>query len=82
MFQLNLLKYCTGNGVPHIATVSTSNEAYNAWKTRLPIIKLFPTKSMGQVEYVEDLLQKKSMIKLFVKVDKDWRLKNISQYGY
>ena len=33
-------------------------------------------------EYVEDLLQKKSMIKLFVKVDKDWRLKNISQYGY
>ena len=32
--------------------------------------------------YVEDLLQKKSMIKLFVKVDKDWRLKNISQYGY
>lgn len=57
VFQLNLLKYCTGNGVPHIATVSTSNEAYNAWKTRLPIIKLFPTKSMGQVEYVEDLLR-------------------------
>ncbi len=33
-------------------------------------------------EYVEDLLQKKSMIKLFVKVDKDWRLRNVSQYGY
>lgn len=64
VFQLNLLKYCTGAKVPHIATVSTSNEAYSAWKTRLPIIKLFPTKSMGQVEYLEDLLRPMPFLRL------------------
>ena len=41
-------------------------------------------KKLGQEvrEYAEDLLQKKCLIKLFVKVDKDWRMKNIEQYGY
>ena len=57
VFQNSLLKYCTGCKVPHIVTVSTSNEAYNAWKSRIPVIKLFPAKSMGQVEYLEDLLR-------------------------
>ncbi len=57
VFQGSLLKYCTGCKVPHIVTVSTANEAYNAWKSRIPIIKLFPAKSMGQVEYLEDLLR-------------------------
>jgi len=33
-------------------------------------------------EYVEKLLEKKCVLKLFVKVDKDWRDKNTSQYGY
>ncbi len=33
-------------------------------------------------EYAEKLLDKKCVIKLFVKVDKDWRNKNIGQYGY
>lgn len=57
VFQISLLKFCAGNKIPHIATVSTSNEAYSAWKSRIPIIKLFPAKSMGQVEYLEDLLR-------------------------
>ena len=41
-------------------------------------------KKLGQEVrlYAEDLLQKKCLIKLFVKVDKDWRMKNIEQYGY
>lgn len=41
-------------------------------------------KQLGQETraYVEDLLQKKCMLKLFVKVDKDWRNKNIENYGY
>lgn len=41
-------------------------------------------KQLGQEtrEYVEDLLEKKCFIKLFVKVDKDWRNKNIENYGY
>ncbi len=57
VFQGNLLKFCLGNKVPHIATVSTPNEAYNAWKSRIPLIKIFPAKSMGGVEYLEDLLR-------------------------
>ena len=57
VFQGSLLKYCTGCKIPHIVTVSTANEAYNAWKSRIPVIKLFPAKSMGQVEYLEDLLR-------------------------
>lgn len=39
-------------------------------------------KNLGEYsrKYVEDLLEKKCMIKLFVKVDKDWRTKNITNY--
>lgn len=39
-------------------------------------------KKLGQEtrEYVENLLEKKCVLKLFVKVDKDWRDKNIGQY--
>ncbi len=57
VFQDNLVKFCLSNGVAHIATVSTPNEAYNAWKSRVPIIKIFPAHSMGQVEYLEDILR-------------------------
>lgn len=57
VFQLNLAKFCLGNKVPHIATVSTPNEAYNAWKARIPVIKIFPARPMGQVEYIEDILR-------------------------
>lgn len=64
VFQLNLLKFCASNKVPYIATVSTPNEAYNAWKSRIPIIKLFPAKSMGQVEYLEDILRPMPFLQL------------------
>lgn len=57
VFQTNLVKFCAGHHVPHIATVSTANEAYNAWKSRIPLIKLFPSHSMGGTEYLEDLLR-------------------------
>lgn len=57
VFQDHLVKFCLSNRVPHIATVSTPNEAYSAWKSRIPIIKLFPAKSMGQVHYLEDILR-------------------------
>lgn len=57
VFQENLVKFSLGNQVPHIATVSTPNEAYMAWKSRIPIIKLFPAKSMGGVNYLEDILR-------------------------
>lgn len=39
-------------------------------------------KKLGQETrgYIENLLEKKCMLKLFVKVDKDWRNKNINKY--
>lgn len=41
-------------------------------------------KKLGQEtrKYVEDLLEKKCMLKLYVKVEKDWRNKNIENFGY
>lgn len=41
-------------------------------------------KKLGQEtrKYVEDLLEKKCMLKLFVKVEKDWRNKNVENFGY
>ena len=64
VFQTGLTKFCLGNKVPHIATVSTPNEAYNAWKARIPIIKIFPAKSMGRTEYIEDMLRPMPFLKL------------------
>lgn len=57
VFQQSLAKFCLGSKVAHIATVSTPNEAYNAWKARIPLIKIFPAKPMGQIEYIEDMLR-------------------------
>ncbi len=64
VFQVSLLKFCLGNKIPYIATVSTPNEAYNAWKSRIPLIKIFPAKSMGQVEYIEDVLRPMPFLQL------------------
>lgn len=57
VFQTSMVKFCLSNKVAHIATVSTPNEAYEAWKSRVPLIKLFPANSMGKVEYLEDILR-------------------------
>lgn len=57
VFQQSLAKFCLGSKAAHIATVSTPNEAYNAWKARIPLIKIFPAKPMGQIEYIEDMLR-------------------------
>ncbi len=64
VFQTGLAKFCLGNKIPHIATVSTPNEAYNAWKARIPIIKIFPAKPMGRIEYIEDMLRPMPFLKL------------------
>ena len=57
IFQMNMVRISKNKRIPFIAGASTANEAYNAWKSRIPVIKLFPAKSMGQVEYLEDLLR-------------------------
>lgn len=57
VFQMNMVKISKDKEIPLIACTSTSNEAYEAWKTRVPLIKVFPAKALGGVLYIEDLLR-------------------------
>lgn len=57
IFQMNMVKISKDKEVPLIACASTANEAYSAWKTRVPLIKIFPAKALGGVLYIEDLLR-------------------------
>lgn len=57
IFQMNMVKISKDKEIPLIACASTPNEAYNAWKTRVPLIKIFPAKALGGTLYIEDLLR-------------------------
>lgn|SRR5574344_159922 len=57
IFQMNMVKFSKDKEVPFIACVSTPNEAYTAWKTRVPLMKVFPTTALGGVLYIEDMLR-------------------------
>ena len=57
IFQINMVKISKSIGVPFIAGATTATEAYNAWKARMPLIKIFPTTALGGVLYIEDILR-------------------------
>jgi len=57
IFQMNLVRLCKSRKIPLIMTATTPNEAYEAWKARTPIIKIYPTKAMGGAQYIEELLR-------------------------
>ena len=57
IFQTHLLKISKDKQVPFIAGTSTANEAYNAWKCRIPVVKIYPITAMGGVQYIENLLR-------------------------
>ena len=57
IFQMNMVKITKNKRVPFIAGASTANEAYIAWKSRIPLIKLYPADAMGGVQYIEDILR-------------------------
>lgn len=57
VFQMNMVKITKDRRVPLIASVATSNEAYTAWKTRIPLMKVFPASALGGKLYIEDLLR-------------------------
>ena len=57
IFHMNLVKLSKNKQIPFIAGASTANEAYDAWKVRVPLIKLYPIKALGGALYVEDLLR-------------------------
>lgn len=66
IFQMNLVKISKDSGIPLIAGASTANEAYEAWKSRVSLIKLYPITAMGGVLYVEDLLRPMPFLKVLV----------------
>ncbi len=57
IFSMNLLKLSKDKRIPFIAGTTTANEAYSAWKARIPLIKVYPITAMGGAMYVEDLLR-------------------------
>lgn len=57
IFHMNLAKISKNSQIPYIAGTSTANEAYSAWKARIPLIKIFPITAMGGAMYIEDLLR-------------------------
>ena len=57
IFQTNLLKISKDKRLPFIAGTTTANEAYSAWKSRIPVVKIYPVTAMGGVDYIENLLR-------------------------
>lgn len=57
IFQMNMVKISKNLGIPFIAGATTAGEAYVAWKSRIPLIKIFPTGALGGVRYIEDILR-------------------------
>lgn len=57
IFSMNLVKLSKDHNVPYIAGTSTANEAYQAWKARCNLIKIFPITALGGAMYLEDLLR-------------------------
>ena len=64
IFQMSLIKISKNKHVPFIAGATTANEAYNAWKSRIPLIKLFPAEAMGGVQYINDILRQMPFLQL------------------
>ncbi len=62
ILQMGLAKVSYSSKVPLIMSATTPNEAYSAWKARVPIIKIFPVKDLGGATYIEDLLRPMSFL--------------------
>lgn len=57
ILQMGLVKFSSWHKIPLILTATTPNEAYSAWKARVPLIKIYPIKDLGGSTYIEDLLR-------------------------
>lgn len=64
IFQMSLIKLSKNKRVPFLAGATTANEAYNAWKSRIPLIKIFPAEAMGGVRYIADILRQMPFLNL------------------
>ena len=57
LFHMNLVRISKNLRIPFIAGTTTANEAYSAWKSRIPLIKIFPAEAMGGASYIENILR-------------------------
>ncbi len=64
IFHMNLIKISKNLGIPFIAGTTTANEAYTAWKSRIPLIKIFPAEAMGGTAYIENILRQMPFLNL------------------
>ena len=55
IFHMNLVKLSKDKQIPYLAGTSTANEAYEAWKARIPLVKIYPITALGGPLYIEDL---------------------------
>ena len=78
IFQTNLVKISKDRQLPLIAGTSTANEAYAAWKARIPLVKIYPVTALGGVEYIENLLR--PMPFLNVIPQGDVKLEEVNKY--
>lgn len=73
IFQTNLVRFASCYEAFLIPSVTTPNEAYNAWRNRMPLIKIYPVAEMGGVEYIKDMVKPMPFLNLlpcgFVKID-------------
>lgn len=73
IFQTNLIRFASCYQAFLIPSVTTPNEAYSAWRARMPMIKIYPVAEMGGVEYIKDMVKPMPFLNLlpcgFVKID-------------
>ena len=73
IFQTNLVRFASCNQTLIIPSATTPNEAYNVWKSRIPLIKIYPVSELGSVEYIKDMMKPMPFLNLlpcgFVKFD-------------
>ena len=61
---MSLVKISKNKRIPFIAGATTATEAYEAWKSRIPLIKIFPAEAMGGVQYLENILRQMPFLNL------------------
>ena len=73
IFQMNLVRFASCYKAFLIPSVTTPNEAYNAWRSRMPLIKIYPVAEMGGVEYIREMIKPMPFLNLlpcgFVKIN-------------
>ncbi len=73
IFQTNLVRFASCYKTFLIPSVTTPNEAYSAWRARMPLIKIYPVNELGGPEYIKDMTKPMPFLNLlpcgFVKLE-------------